>query len=367
MKILFHLGHPAHFHLFKNTFNILTENNHKILIVIKKKDVLEQLLIDSNIPYINILPTGRKNNILGLSVGLIAQDFKLFKICRKQRPDLLIGTSIAISHVGFLLNIPSLNFTEDDAEAVPLYYKLAYPTATNMITPESCDNSKWTKKSIFYNGYHELAYLSPKYFKPDLDIVQKYISIQKPYFILRFAQLTAHHDKGIKGINKKIAKNLITLLKPYGNIYISSERELEQELEEYRLDIRSNDIHHILAFAHLYIGDSQTMAAETAVLGTPAIRFNDFVGKLGYLDELEHKYGLTYGFRTNESDKMYKKINYLLKQNNLKKQWIERKETMLSDKIDVTAYLVWLIENYPDSIKILEENSDYQYNFKRWD
>ncbi len=35
------------------------------------------------------------------------------------------------------------------------------------------------------------------------------------------------------------------------------------------------------------------MIAEAAVLGTPSIRFNDFVGKLGYLEDLEHKYGLT--------------------------------------------------------------------------
>lgn len=29
------------------------------------------------------------------------------------------------------------------------------------------------------------------------------------------------------------------------------------------------------------------MAAEATILGTPSIRFNDFVGKLGYLEELE--------------------------------------------------------------------------------
>ncbi len=56
-----------------------------------------------------------------------------------------------------------------------------------------------------------------------------------------------------------------------------------------------SDIYHALYYADLYIGDSQTIAAEKAVLGTPALRFNDFVGKIGYLEELEHKYGLTFG------------------------------------------------------------------------
>lgn len=54
-------------------------------------------------------------------------------------------------------------------------------------------------------------------------------------------------------------------------------------------------MHHVMAFASLYIGDSQTMAAEAGVLGVPFVRFNDFVGSIGYLRELEDKYELGYG------------------------------------------------------------------------
>jgi len=37
---------------------------------------------------------------------------------------------------------------------------------------------------------------------------------------------------------------------------------------------------------------------------------------------------------------------------------------MLKDKIDVTAFLVWFIENWPESFNIMKENPDYQYRFK---
>lgn len=50
----------------------------------------------------------------------------------------------------------------------------------------------------------------------------------------------------------------------------------------------------MMAFASLYIGDSQTMAAEAGILGVPFVRFNDFVGRIGYLRELEDKYELGY-------------------------------------------------------------------------
>ena len=37
---------------------------------------------------------------------------------------------------------------------------------------------------------------------------------------------------------------------------------------------------------------------------------------------------------------------------------------MIKDKIDVTKFLVWFIENYPSSANTLEINPDYQLNFK---
>ncbi|MFC1785398.1 DUF354 domain-containing protein [Candidatus Neomarinimicrobiota bacterium] len=364
MKILFHLGHPAHFHLFINTIKILFKKKHQINILIKKKDLLQQLLIQSKLEFHNLLPFGRSNTFRGLVYSTVTQDIKLGILCKKYKPDILIGTSVAICHVGKILNIPSINVNEDDAKAIPFYSYLSYIFSTKILSPMACNNSSWQNKTISYNGYHELAYLHPKYFIPNKNKVEKYLPINKPYFILRFAQLSAHHDRRVTGINSTIAKKTIDILKPHGNIYITSERHLEPKFEKYRLNINPIDIHHVLAFAKMYIGDSQTMAAEAAVLGIPALRFNDFVGKLGYLKELEHKYGLTYGIKTSELDKLLQKIDELLKIPKLKEVWQRRQEKMLKDKIDVTSFLVWFIENYPRSVKIMKNNPEYQYNFK---
>jgi hypothetical protein len=37
---------------------------------------------------------------------------------------------------------------------------------------------------------------------------------------------------------------------------------------------------------------------------------------------------------------------------------------MLSKQIDVTAFLVWFIENYPESAQIMKKDPDYQLRFK---
>ena len=117
-------------------------------------------------------------------------------------------------------------------------------------------------------------------------------------------------------------------------------------------------------YATMFIGDSQTMTSEAAVLGTPAIRSNSFVGRIAYLEEEEHKYGLTYGFLPKDFSNMYLKIKELLSNSDLKGEWKRRKENMLEDKIDVTSFFTWFIGNYPDSFKVMKKEPEYQKRFR---
>ena len=167
-----------------------------------------------------------------------------------------------------------------------------------------------------------------------------------------------------KGINTVIAQRLIDILEKQGDVYITSERDLEPQFEKYRLNINPLDIHHVMSYAKLYIGDSQSMAVEAAMLGVPSVRFNDFAGKISVLEELEHKYGLTYGIKTDKPDQLYEKIEELLAMPDLQEKFQLRRQSMLADKIDVTAFFVWFIENYPESARIMNENPDYQLRFK---
>ena len=206
--------------------------------------------------------------------------------------------------------------------------------------------------------------MHPNYFKPDKNVINQFNPSGSPYFILRLVSLTASHDIGKSGIYDEFVKKIIFILEKKGKVFITSERKLPDFLEKYRIKINPLNIHHALYYANLVIGDSQTMIAEAAVLGTPAIRFNDFVGKLSYLEELEKKYKLAFGFRTNESEFLIEKIDELLTKKNLKKEWQRRRQKMLYEKIDVTDFMVWFIDNYPESFHIRKDNPDYQYNFK---
>lgn len=386
MNILVYMGHPAHFYLYKNAIINWRNDGHHVEILIKKKDILQQLIDNQGWSYRNILAEGRKNSKIGMAWGIIKRTWRLLEFCLNYKPDILTGTSVENSFIGTLLRIPVVNCNEDDAAVVPLYAKLSYPCADAILNPVVCNSGKWDKKATKYPSYQELAYLHPNHFTPSRDVVEQYgIDTSQPYFVIRFASLKAHHDKGIQGINTEVAQHLINILKPHGRIYITSERTLEPQFEPYRIHINPLDMHHVMAFASLYIGDSQTMAAEAGVLGTPFIRFNDFVGRIGYLRELEDTYQLGYGIHATPlssdspirrsdgtpqpsgTEALYKTANELVALTAEQRHTLydNRRQQMLNNKIDYAKYLTWFIENYPQSQQLSRNaNSDFWQQFK---
>ena len=123
-------------------------------------------------------------------------------------------------------------------------------------------------------------------------------------------------------------------------------------------------MHDAIKYSSLLFGESSTMAEEAALLGVPSIYLNN--GKIFYTDHLEKDFNLVYNFSCSQGDQLLaiKKGIEILRNNNSKTIWKKKSATLLSKKIDVTAFMVWFIENYPESFKIMKENSDYQYRFK---
>lgn len=364
MNILIQLVHPAHFYYYRDTIANLKSNGHNVIVAIVTKDVLENIVKASDIDYINLCPKPMKGKgTIGLIGDMIIRSFRLIKLVLKNKIDLITASSVESALVGWLLRVPNINIGEDDAHIVPKYSNTISPFVTVRISPDSCNNGKIESKTVHFPGFWKLAYLHPNHFQPNRKIVEQYgIDTHNPYFLLRFSALQAHHDKGIHGISTEIAQRLVDILSPHGRIYITSERELEPQFEQYRLHINPLDIHHVMAFATLYIGDSQSMANEAAMLGVPGLRFNDFVGekKIGVMEELENAYGLTYGISSEEPEKLYAKIEELLAMPNLREEWQARRQKMLADKIDVTAFLTWFVENWPKSA-IDARNADGEF------
>ena len=146
---------------------------------------------------------------------------------------------------------------------------------------------------------------------------------------------------------------LVESLSKFAKVFISSESELPKELLKYKIDIPADKMHDCLYYSSLFVGEGSTMASEAAMLGTPAIYINSL--ELGYMNQLESKYGLVYNFRTSSG--VINKALSIIKRSNLKEFYNNRRIKMLSDTIDPTEMLVWFVLNYPNSYNRVIKNN----------
>jgi hypothetical protein len=173
------------------------------------------------------------------------------------------------------------------------------------------------------------------------------------FIIMRFISWGASHDTDLHGIGKGAEKELIRKLSRYGKIFITSEKPLDGDLEQYRLQVPPEKIHSLLSYAQLYIGEGGTMAVEAGILGTPAIHIESTsLGQAtgetcGNFLELRDTYGLIFFYPTEEL--ALQKAIEILENPHSKKEWQEKQKKLWSEVIDVTTWLTDFIERYPGS------------------
>ncbi|MFW6062532.1 MAG: hypothetical protein ACOC93_06955 [Planctomycetota bacterium] len=344
MRALFDLGHPAHFHLFRHVMGDMAERGDTVEILAREKDCLLDLLAANNAGWTVHLVRSRRRNRLSLLKETLSALGKAGRRRLGGRFDILAGTSIVVGPASRAMGGKSFVFGEDDAKVVPLFTKIAYPPAHYVVTPACLGFEDYGCKHLTYPGYQELAYLHPSRFQADPAIRRELgVADDERLFLVRLVALRAHHDVGQAGLSPAQAREVVGRLQQHGRVLISAEAEVEADLREFLLPTPPERIHHVLAAADLVIGDSQTMAAEAAVLGTPALRCNTFVGRLSYLEELEHSYGLTVGVRPENFERLRALLEDWLARAELKAEWQRRREAMLADCVDLSA---WMLETF---------------------
>ncbi len=354
MKIIVDVNHPADYHYYKNFIHAMRKKGHEVLITATRKDVSLKLLDSSGFNYVNLGSYG--NSLLSKLLNLPLIDYKMYKAVKKFNPDIFLGLgSIRSAHVSFLMGKKSINF--EDTEIASQQMILRVPFVSTIWTP-ACYKGDIGKKQVRYDGYKELAYLHPDYFVPDKHVLEEIGQKEgDALIVLRFVSWEATHDIGQHGLKNRLA--FIKELEKYGRVLITSEAALEDELEKYRVNIPPDRMHHLLYYATLYLGEGATMAVEAAILGTPSIYLSSIKEKLGYIMELRQKYGLLYCY--DDQKEALEKAIELMKTPGVKDEWKKRRDIMLADKIDVTAYMVWFVENYPESIEIVRKDPQLQY------
>lgn len=363
-KFLFYFGHPAQYLFLRAAIKNLLVQGHQVTILIKTKDVLEDLIKNDGLAYQNILQVQRGKSRFAILISLFKRMMTILPVIFKFKPDLMVGSDATIAIIGYFLQIKRIMITEDDYEVIKQLAYMTFPFTETILCPAVCWVGPYNKKKVGYNGYMKLGYLHPDVFKSNPKILEKY-NLSDQFVLIRLARLTAHHDFGVKGISLLVLDEIIKKCEEKGlNVHISSEGEIENKYKGYQLPIEPTDMHHVLSFASMLISDSQSMSVEAAMLGVPSIRFSDFAGRISVLEELEFKYKLTFGIKPSDQLKLYNKIDELLEDANLKMTFAFRQKKMLDDKINVTSFLTWFLQDYPESKNKMQKNPSFQLTFK---
>lgn len=335
MRILFEVTHPAHVHLFRHTIQELRERGDDVFVASREKDITTSLLDHYGIDH--TILSSRSNGIFPLLAEWSVREVRSILFYRSIDPDIVISRfNPTASTVSSLLRIPHLVFEDTEVKPGPIRY--VGDTFSDVIYTPECFQLDLGENQIRYPGYHELAYLHPERFEPDSRALeQANIDPNERFVILRLVAWDAIHDAGDGGFDNVV--DLVEELESTGaTVRITSEADLPSAVADRAVSISPHRIHDLMAFADVYVGESATMATESAVLGTPAVFVSS--NTRGYTDELEDEYGLVFNFPGgNRHENGIGKATKILDQNDAE-EWESRRQKLLSEKIDVTGFIL---------------------------
>ncbi len=333
----------------------MQEKGHQILFVVRERESTIELIQSTGFDY--VLRGKGGTNLFSKLILIPIIDWKVYKVAKKFKPDLFMSmASPYAAHTAWIMRKPHIAL--DDTEHARMGH-LLYRPFTSLILSPFCYSKKVSPKQILFDSYLDLAYLHPSYFHRDTQIKKTLgIEDEQSFCLIRFVSWDANHDIHAKGLSYADKIKLVKTLEKHCRVYISSEGKLPNELDTYKLPTSPTVFHSVLAEASLYIGEGGTTATEAAILGTPSILVNSLLA--GVFDSLNQS-GLL--FQLLDINQVIEKAITILSNVEEGKSYRTMAKEVQMSCIDITAFLVWFIENYPDSRRIMKSNPDYQNRF----
>jgi predicted glycosyltransferase len=340
MRVGIFTNTPAHVHLYRNAIAELADRGHEIVVFARDDgctlDLLEHFGID------HYRYAARDETKRSLFLQLPNHLRNIYRIVRKEDLDLVFGMGLYSAFAGAVSGTPAVSVT--DSEPMAWRHVAMSPFVEAFLTPDAFTRNLGSKHYTF-TGLKETAYLHPDVYESTGTIRAELGVGDDPFVIVRFNAFNGHHDVGRRGFTPAQKAELIRRLDEHATVFVSDETGAldfgESPAEPY--EAHPALMHEALAEAELLIADTQTMITEAALLGTPGIRSNSFVGDddMGNFKALERA-GLVYNFA--EFDAVVSTAEELLASDDTAAIWERRRREFLSDKCNLTALIVDVVE-----------------------
>ncbi|MFP8954764.1 DUF354 domain-containing protein [Natrialbaceae archaeon A-arb3/5] len=337
MKYLFFTNTPAHVHLYKHAVDTLREHGHDVLVLARDYTCTVDLLEWYELPYEVYGSCGTSKG--SLLSRLPAHYARAIRLARRFDPDLVFGMGGYAAHTGAVIRAPTVLLI--DSEPASFDHTISTPFARAVLTPNTFRKDLGETHYVF-PGLKECAYLHPEVYEPNRSIRDRLgLDADEPYALLRLNAFGSQHDVGHEGITAADRRRIIERLAEDATVLVSDEgRDAELEgLPARPFNLHPALMHDALAEAELLVADTQTMVTEAALLGTPAIRSNSFVGEddMGNFVELEN-HGLIHN--VTAADEIIGQATTLLADDGVDEEWQRRRDDFLADKANLTDVIV---------------------------
>lgn len=334
MRIVVEVTHPAHVHFYRNPIRILKEQGHEVAVTSRDKDCTLALLDELSIPHKCLTVVGR-GGISSMFSELVKRNLYLYRVLKNFKADLVTGVGgTSAAQAGFIAGCPSVIFY--NTEQATLQNIITYPFASHVVVSESYTGWTPRKRTLRYQGYHELSCLHPKYFRPSKSVaLANGLSEHGPTFLIRLVSWQATHDIGLKGWDRETLRDVIERLKKNGRVIISSETNLPAEFDTYRYSGDQSALHHVMGYCRLVLGESATMSSEAIAMGVPAIYAAP--SYRGYITEQQCRYGMASFVPEPSARNIIPEIDYFLSLT--KDELRNRHRELLTNCIDVPEFI----------------------------
>ena len=342
MHYLFFTNTPAHVHLYKHVVSRLQARGHETSILARDYGCTLALLDWEGLSYTVYGRCGTDRR--SLFTRLPGHYYRIARAVRRLDPDLLFGMGAYGAHAGLLSGTPSVLVL--DSEPTSLDHAISTPFARAILTPTAFRKDLGARHYTF-QGFKESAYLHPDVFEADPAVrADLGVGSEERYVVLRLNAFGSHHDLGEGGFTPEKRRPLIEALAEDATVFVSDEDGSMDfdSLPARRFDLHPARLHDALAEASLLVADTQTMVTEAALLGTPAIRSNSFVGEddMGNFRELADA-GLVVNLA--DADEVAPTAKRLLSDPGTRATWRRRCEDYVAGTVDVSSVLVQVAES----------------------
>ena len=271
MNIWIDILHIPQLNFYKPLIEILARKGDFVYVTVLKRGKLpviakRELATISNVK-VDVIGKHHMTKLSAILEANLLRIPHIFSWKRKKAINVAFSNGFHAALASNCYNIPNYSF-DDDPQTRDYKYKIKYNTICHFCIYESVQ--RLSEKAVILRCTKEWAYLAPKYFTPNPQVLERYSVQPKEYVFLREVSVGTVNYAGqasgaILGIQDLIPNDKKVLFsleeKDKRHLYPKDWILLQEPLD---------DIHSLIYYSAGLVSSGDSMAREAALLGVPA-------------------------------------------------------------------------------------------------